>query len=171
LQEANKKLVSEKEEAVTTAKRDYEGRLLGRELGDVLKGVPFDLSDVDDKDLEAVRTERAKALEDVFRSRYSMEYKDGQVVVRDSNGDPIKDEATREPVPVSDVMRKTANVLGFKLKSPESGGQGGKSSTSTSGKFKNPAAFDTWCEGQGLNPLGDKAQAILKERGGFETLE
>jgi hypothetical protein len=165
LQEANIKLVTEKDEAVQAAKQEYEGKILAREKTDFVSKLPFDFSDVEEKDLETVTATRRKILTDVFDARYQMEFKNDKILVKGRDGNPLTNEATLEPIPVSDVLKKIASELGLKLKSPESGGQGGKSSGGTSGKFASPEAYFKYCESKGLNPTSPEAMKIRAERG------
>jgi hypothetical protein len=165
LQEANIKLVTEKDEAVQAAKQEYEGKILAREKTDFVSKLPFDFSDVEEKDLETVTATRRKILTDVFDARYQMEFKNDKILVKGRDGNPLMNEATYEPIPVSDVLKKIASELGLKLKSPESGGQGGKSSGGTSGKFASPEAYFKYCESKGLNPTSPEAMKIRAERG------
>jgi hypothetical protein len=165
LQEANTKLVTEKDEAVQAAKQEYEGKILAREKTDFVSKLPFDFSDVEEKDLETVTATRRKILTDVFDARYQMEFKNDKILVKGRDGNPLTNEATLEPIPVSDVLKKIASELGLKLKSPESGGQGGKSSGGTSGKFASPEAYFKYCESKGLNPTSPEAMKIRAERG------
>jgi len=154
LKQVNLNLVKEKDEAVLAAKQEYEGKVLTRDKRDHINAIPFDFSDVEETELEKVTASRRKILQDVFDSRYSLSFNgDDKVIVKDKNDSPVIIEATRDPMPVTDVMKNIATELGLKLVSPESGGQGGRSSgESGSAKFKNENDFYDYCESKKILP-------------------
>jgi hypothetical protein len=165
LKAVNENLVKEKEEAVKTARTEYEGRILKREKTDHIKSVPFDFSDVDEKELENLSAQRMQILGDVFDARYQLAFDDDKIIVKDRFGKVQQNQATLEPLPASDVMRKLAHELGMKLKSPESGGQGGKSS---SGKgqlqFKDYDDFEAYCRANKISSTSAEGVKLWKER-------
>lgn len=165
LQEANTKLVSEKDEAVKQARNEYESKILSREKSDYVSKIPFDFSDVEDTELDKTKESRQKIVADVFDARYSMEFKDDQIVVKDKDGNALMNEATYDPIPPSDVMRKIAYELGIKLKSPESGGQGGQSSGKKSSRFKDVDEFEKYCQDKGIVPTSAEGLTLLRESG------
>jgi hypothetical protein len=131
LQGINENLVKEKEEAVLAARTEYEDKVLLRDKNDQLNAVPFDFSDVEDDKLEAAKASRKQILSDVFDARFTLAFSEDKTVVKDKDGKIRKNTATLEPLPASDVMKELAIELGQKLKSPETGGQGGQSSGTT----------------------------------------
>lgn len=164
LQAINENLVKEKDEAVTAAKAEYEGKVLFRDKTDQLNALPLDFSDVDEDKLDQIKTSRKQILSDVFDARYTLAFDNDKLIVKDKTG-VRKNPNTLEPLPVSDVMRDLAKELGMKLKSPESGGQGGKSSGTGSDRFKNVDDYYAHCESKGINPTGAEGLKILKDSG------
>jgi len=159
LREANQRLVSEKEEAITNVKAEYDGKLLSRDKTDHLNMVPFDFSDVDEAELGKVTAKRKQILSDVFDASYSLALSDGLTVIKDKDGKIAKDPVTLAPLTVSDVMKGLAGELGLKLKSPESGGQGGTSSGDNStAPFASVEDFQKHCDSNGIKV--NSAEAI-----------
>ena len=72
----NENLVEEKDEAVTGAKKDYEGKILLREKTDMVNSIPFDFSDVEDVELEKTTSQRKQIVSSVFDSKYDLVYLD-----------------------------------------------------------------------------------------------
>jgi len=165
LQEVNERLVKEKEEAVTEAKTEYEGKVLMRDKTDQLNALPLDFSDVEEAELDKVTTSRKQILKDVFDARYTLSFSDDKLVVKNGEGKIIKNTATLEPLAVSDVMSGLARELGLKLKSPESGGQGGSSSgQNANSAFASEEAFRKHCEDKRINPMSAEGVKLWKER-------
>ena len=165
LQDANVKLVSEQKTAVNDANVRADNRVLERDKRDLVNGIPFDFSDVDEKDLKEKSRQRKQIVESVFDARYVLVFQDNKVVVHDKDGNLIKNQATMEAIPPSEVMNLIPNDLGIKIKSPEGGGQGGSSSAGKGdAKFANYPEFQAYCNQLGLNPIGSAAQAIWQKR-------
>jgi len=153
LQTVNENLVKEKDEAVSEAKAEFTGKLLSRDKTDQLNALPFDFSDVEEADLEKTTATRKGLIKDVFDARYTVAFSDDKLVVKDKDGAIRKNEATLEPLPVLNVMTSLASELGLKMKSPETGGQGGSSSGGNgSVRFKNTAEFEQYCIDNKINP-------------------
>lgn len=165
LQEANKTLVSEKEEIKEQLTKEKNDWIFGREKSDAINQVPFDFSDVDEKELESVIAQRKEILSNVFDAQFTLGFKDEKLTVFRKNGEALLNDATFEPIPISDVLTKTATTLGQKLKSPESGGQGGKSSGGTSSRFKDHDEFNAYCQSKGIQPSSPEGMKIYKESG------
>lgn len=166
LKEVNGKLVTEKEEAVQAAKNEYEGKLLSRSKADFLNEVPFDLSDVADAELDKVSQSRRQILSDVFDARYSLSFDEDKVVVSDKDGNVLKNAATLDPTPATDVLKSLASELGQKLKSPESGGQGGKSSSGKPGsKFATPDDFYNHLAANNISPTSEEGLKLFADSG------
>lgn len=164
LREVNENLVKEKDDAVKAAKADYEGKLLSRDKMENINSIPFDFSDVDEGELEKATTSRKQILTDVFDARFQLSYSDGNTVVK-KDGEIVKNPATLSPLHVSDVMKSLATELGLKLKSPETGGQGGSSSGGNADSpFPDKEAFDKYCRDKGILPTSIEGLAIWKER-------
>jgi len=164
LQTVNENLVKEKDDAVSEAKTEFTGKILLRDKTDQLNALPFDFSDVEEGKLEEATTTRKGLIRDVFDARFTVAFSDDKLVVKDKDGNIRKNEATLEPLPVLDVMTSLASELGLKMKSPETGGQGG-SSSGGNGKapFKNEAEFNQYCIDNKINP-NIEGVAIWKER-------
>jgi hypothetical protein len=159
------KPLKEKEEAESRIRGEFESQIMSRDMGDHLNKVPFDFSDVDDDKLEEVAKIRTRTLKSVFDTTYKAEYVDGKIVVKDFDGNVLKNQATLEPVPVSDVLNTLAKELGLNLKSPESGGQGGSSSGKNGSRFKDVAEFQDHCAANNIVPTSAEGLALLKDSG------
>jgi molybdopterin converting factor small subunit len=162
LKTANTKLVSERDEVEVKLTKEKNDWILNREKTDVVNSVPFDFSDVNEDDLESVTAQRKEILANVFDAQYTLGFKDDKITVF-KDGSPLLNEATYEPVPLSDVLIKTATTLGQKMKSPESGGQGGQSSGKKGSQFKNVDEFYAHCQDKGIQPTSSEGMAILKK--------
>lgn len=165
LKEVNERLDREKDEAVTAAKTEYEGKLLTQSKSDFVGKVPFDLSDVQDAELDKVTNSRKQILSDVFDARYSLAFDGDKVVVNDKEGKTLTNSATLDPIPASDVLKSLASELGQKLKSPESGGQGGKSSGGKNGTFATQAEFDQYIQDKEINPYSKEGIELFAKSG------
>lgn len=164
LQAINERLVKEKDEAVTAARTEYEGKVILRDKNDQLNALPLDFSDVEEAELEQVKSSRKQILNDVFDARFKLAFSDDKLVVK--KGDEImRNPNTLEPLQPSNVMQALAKELGMKLKSPEAGGQGGKSSGNGSDRFSSVDDYYAFCEKKGINPTGAKGLKILQESG------
>jgi hypothetical protein len=165
LQGINTNLVKEKDTAVKQAEEKANNMVLTRDKRDLVNGVPFDFTDVDQNDLDKITGQRKQIVESVFDSRYELSFDNDNVVVKDKEGNIIKNQATLEPVSPSDVMNQIPVELGIKIKSPESGGQGGSSSSSSSSApFKDQAEFNAYCEQHGIKPTGSAGIALWAKR-------
>lgn len=165
LQEVNERLVTEKEEAVTAAKTEYKGKIIMRDKAEQLNALPFDFSDVEEDKLETVSTSRKQILNDVFDARYQLDFSEDKLVVKASDGNIVKDPVTLEPLPVSGVMTNLASELGLKMKSPESGGQGGKSSGANGNTpFRSADEFAKYCDDNNLHIHSTEALKVWAER-------
>lgn len=165
LQEANLNLVKEKDEAVNSARNDYESRIINRDKSDYINKIPFDFSDVEDSELDKISASRKKILNDVFDARYNLRFEGDNIAVFGKDGEMLKNTATYEPVPVNDVLKGIALELGIKLKSPESGGQGGRSSGQNGSKFGSIEEFNQYCEKNGIGLTDPKAIKLFSESG------
>jgi len=165
LKEVNKNLMKEKEEAVKDAEVKLTSQLMARDMADQIARVPFDLSDVEEDNLDQTLQSRQEILSSVFSGRYDTEYIDGKIVVKDKDGNVIKNQATLDPVPFENVLLDVAKTVGMKLKSPESGGQGGSSSGKNGSRFKTVDDFSAYCEAKGIVPTSAEGLAILKDSG------
>lgn len=165
LKGANTKLVTEKEEAEARIKAQFENQIMSRDMNDHISKVPFDFSDVEEDKLEEAQASRREILNSVFASRYNTVYQDGKIVVTDKEGNVVKNSATLDPVPVSNVLLDVAKGVGLKLTSPESGGQGGTSTGKNGSRFKDEADFREHCKANGIVPTSPEGIALLKESG------
>lgn len=159
LQGINQGLVTEKETAVSEAKKEYEGKILTRDKKDMINRIPFDFSDIEQSDLDKITGQRKQIVESVFDARYTIGFEGDKVVAFTKEGEMVKNTATLEPVPVLDVMNKIPIELGIKIKSPEAGGQGGSSSGGNgSAPFKSLNDFKAYIEERGI--LATSAEGI-----------
>jgi len=165
LKEVNQKLASEKDELEPAIRNEYESKLLKRDMGDMLKQIPFDLSDVEDADLKKVSSQRRQIAETVFNSRFDLAFDGEVIVVKDKDGNVQKNPTTLDPLSPLDVLNKIPTELGIKLKSPESGGQGGRSSSGKNGKFATEADFYNHLESKGINPTSSEGLKLFQDSG------
>jgi len=152
LKQANVTLQQERDNAISEVEQKYRRMAIDKDQKALLNSVPFDFTDVDPKNLDAARNNAQRLLKGVFDQEYSLDYTDeGQLVVK--KGDEIiKNEATRAPLPASDVFIKLAKDYNLKLKSPDNGGQGGKSSAGSSGrKYESVQEFEADMEAKGIS--------------------
>ena len=146
LKKVNLKLVEEKENAVKNVEEKYMNESLTRDKLSLLSKVPHDFSNVKPDELEARSTQTKGVLRDVFDARNKLTYNDkGQLVVL-KDGEVMKNQATYDPIPALDVMISLAKDIGQKLISPDSGGQGGKSSINTGFLFTDGESFAKYCK-------------------------
>jgi len=164
LQGINTTLAQEKADAEKSIRSEYEGKILNRDLTDQISAIPFDLTDVEDADLEKVTTQRKTIVQTVFDSKYALKFDGDKAIVTDKDGNVVQNPVTLEPLPVSDVLKTIPAELGIKLKSPESGGRGGKSSGNGSAKFADINEFNKYCAEKGINPHGAEGIKIWSER-------
>ena len=165
LKEANKLLQKEKEEAVANAEAKLTSQLMARDMADQIGRVPFDLSDVEEDKLDETLNSRKEILSSVFQGRYDTKYIDGKIVVQDKDGNILKNQATLDPIPFENVLLDVAKTVGMKLKSPESGGQGGSSSAKNGSRFKSVDEFTEHCRSKGIVPTSAEGLTLLKESG------
>jgi len=160
LKEANLKLEKKAEDAVSEEKRKYKTRFLETELSQAVGTLPFDFDGLGAEEKQAAQNTTKEIISSVFATRYKLGTDDdySAVTVSDKNGDVVKSEATREPVPVTDVLVKLAKELNMKLKSPEKGGQGGSSSqSSTSTSFASEADLNDAIAAGKIDPYSKEA--------------
>jgi hypothetical protein len=79
------------------------------------------------------------------------------VIVTDKEGKPLTNAATLDPLPALDVLKALASELGQKLKSSETGGQGGKSSGGKGGAgFASEAEYFAHLESNKIDMTSDE---------------
>jgi len=152
LKAANVRLLEEKDNAVKSVEQKYRDLNLNKSKSILLNSVPFDFSDLKPEEVEASRAKTQNLLKGVFDAEYSLDFDtNGNEVVKKGN-DIIKNEATREPVPAKDVLISLAKEYGMRLISPDSGGQGGKSSAgSNPGKYSTIEEFEDDMKKKGIS--------------------
>ena len=72
----------------------------------------------------------------------------------------MKDKNTLEPIQFADVVVQIAKAYDFKIKSPESGGQGGNSSAGEAGKGMS---FDEYRKSKGVKAFTSDADKLYAE--------
>jgi hypothetical protein len=150
LKTRNQQLADEKEEALSTVEKDYKNKFLTKFKEDMVKNVPHDFSSVNKDELTTYQERTRKVLTNVFDADYTLDYdENGREVVK-KDGDIIKNQNTYEPVPVLDVFTSLAKEIGQKLKSPDSGGQGGSSSGKTTGSYATVEEFEADMASKGI---------------------
>jgi len=165
LQDINTQLVTDKEQAVEEAQTNANNMVLSRDKRDLVFGVPFDLTSVDESNLEETTRQRRQIVESVFDANYSLAFDGNNVIVQDKEGQIIKNPATLEPISPSDVMNGIPKTIGIPTKSPEGGGQGGSSSAGKGdARFANLAEFNAYCEEKGILATGKEGIALWAKR-------
>jgi len=158
LKQANLKLEKERNEAVSAVEQKYKNRFLDTELKAAIKNLPFDFDGADDKEKAAKSV--TEMVESVFKGRYDLSTNDdySAVMVSDKNGEIVKSEATREPVPTSEVLSRLTKEFNIKMKSPETGGQGGQSShSSTNNSYTTQEELDAAIDRGDIKPFSKEA--------------
>lgn len=130
LRTANKKLLEEKESAVNTARQEYKSTLIKQEKQRILNSIPLNSEDP---------AKIQRLLNGVFNDEYSIDYDNDSFVVRKGD-EVVKDEATRAPVSPASVYESLAKEYNW-LKVPDTGGQGGKSSGHSTGRYESLEQF------------------------------
>ncbi len=166
LQGINKNLVKEKDDAITEANKKADYRVLSRDKKDIVKGIPFDFSDVKQEDLKKITDQRRQIVESVFDAKYNLVFQGDTTVVEDKEGNLVKDPNTLAAIPPSDVMKMIPVELGIKIKSPEAGGQGGSSSGGNgSAQFATIDEFNKYCDDRKIKVTSAEGIKIYAERG------
>jgi len=164
LKQANLKLVKERDDAVSEERRKYKTRYLESKLDTSINDLPFDFDGLSAEEKKAAQKSTMEIVRSVFINRYDLGTDDDYsgVTVSDKDGNVVKSEATREPIPVVDVLAKLAKELNMKMKSPEKGGQGGTSSqSSTNMSYNSIDELDAAIAAGKLKPYDEET---LKER-------
>ena len=162
LQSANKDLLRAKEEADKTWETKYKSDNISRELSQAISGLPLDFSDKSDDEVDKVRNSTHTILRSVFDTTYETDIVDGKVIVKDKDGNVLKDKATLDPLGLDEVLTSLAGELNMKLTSPETGGQGGKSSKGKNG-INSEEDFYAECERLGVQPTSAEGLSLWKQ--------
>jgi hypothetical protein len=164
LKAANVQLKAEKENAVLTVQNEYKGKFLNTEMNQILEQIPFDFSDAKADELADKKQNVQTILKSVFNGEYKLDTDaQGRTIVL-KGADVLKNQATLEPLPLKDVLTNLANKFNLKLISPDTGGQGGKSSGQSAGyKFQTPNEFYEYCAANKIDVAGPEAMKLLKE--------
>lgn len=165
LKQANLRLKEEKDNAVKTVADEYKTKFIDKEKSTALDRVPFDFTDYKADEVDTVRLKTKTILKSVFDSEYKLDYDEkGRLIVRKGES-IIKDEATREPVSVENVLLNLAKEYNMKIKSPDRGGQGGQSSTQSNGLFGSVQEFNEWCDKKGIASTSREALDMYRKSG------
>lgn len=140
LQERNQQLADEKENALKEANSKFDSELINFDKKNVYGSIDLDYSD-------EAKPKQLSLLKSQVDANYNYIRKDGKTLVSDKDGNIVKNPNTLEPMTLSEVAMKVAKEYDFKIKSPESGGQGGSSSQGKSGAGVNWAEY---AESQGV---------------------
>lgn len=128
-------LTSEKDEALEKMRKENDDFVVRTEFERGMSGLDLDYEQ------EAVDKQR-KLLRDSFNSTYEVKRKEGKLFVYEKGKDePMLDEK-RDPLPLNTIINRHATDYGFKIKRPESGGQGGSSSSKTGNDFSGMSRDD-----------------------------
>lgn len=166
LRQANIKLKEEKENAVMTVQNEYKSKFLNTEMNQVLEQIPFDFTDAKADEIADKKQNVQTILKSVFNGEYKLDTdSQGRTIVL-KGADVLKNQATLEPLPLKDVLTNLANKFNLKLTSPDTGGQGGKSSGSKSNaSFTDVEGFRAYCVANNLHPHSPEALKIWKDAG------
>ena len=163
LKKVNINLVEEKDKAITKAETDAANKLLKRDQEDVKNEVPFDYSNVKDEDLETYKTSRKETVETVFNARHTIAFEDDKVIVL-KDGKVLVNSVTLESLPMLDVYKSISLELGIPLVSPESGGQGGRSSGGKGGlTFATQEEFEDHLKSKGIAPTSKEGIELFSK--------
>lgn len=166
LKAANLRLIEEKENAVKTVETEYKSKFLSKELSSILNNVPFDFADVKPEELADRKRNVETILTSVFNQQgYKLDFDSQNRIVALKGADVLKNQATLEPLPVIDVLTNLAKTLNLKLSSPDTGGQGGKSSHNSSDSKLTAEAFQTYLTANKIDRSSAEAMKIWRERG------
>lgn len=145
LQQANLALTEEKNNAVKDVEQRYKERYINEKKSAILDNVPFDFSDVKPDEVGQRKAKTQNILKSVFEQEYTLDIDEqNRVIVKNKEGKVMKNQATLEPTPAQDVFVSLAKEYNIKLTSPDSGGQGGKSSHKSNAAFSDFDSFQKW---------------------------
>ena len=150
LQERNTVLATEKEQAIKEAQGKFESELLKMKSDAIYNSLALDYEG------EAA-TKQKQLLKNTIAQTYDFRIENNNIVTYDKNGMVLKDANTLEPVAFSKVVNDIAKAYDFKIKSPESGGQGGQSSRVEVGQG---VSFDDYLKTKGVKPLTMEADKL-----------
>ena len=158
LQDINETLQKEKDNAVTEVEKKYKQRMIDEKKTAYLSQVPFDFTDVKEDELDNRREKTQNILLSVFNSMYNLDMDEsGSFIVRDKEGKVIQNTATLKPIPATDVFLNLAKDYNIKLKSPDTGGQGGRSSgKQTQGLYATVEEFEEAMQKAGIKTSDPK---------------
>lgn len=156
LKNRNVELAREKDEAVNTAKSEFNNRLIERDMNELLNTVPFDFSDVKSEEKESRIKKQQTLLRSVFSQEYKLDFDDQQRLVVKKGDEVVKNQNTYDPVNPKDVFVNLAKEYGMKLTSPDTGGQGGQSSGQSKGQYKSVEDFQEQMKSKGIKTTDPK---------------
>lgn len=136
-------ITNEMEKAITSIGLDYDGEALAKQQ---------------------------KLLKDSFNQTYKIDFVERggrkQIAVFESGKDDFVKDDKLDPVPIGDLMSSFAVDYGFKVKSPEAGGQGGRSShNSSSSTFAGmtEAKMIEYLQSKGVSKFSDEGVKLWQE--------
>ena len=153
LQARNNELATEKEAAIKEAQLNFNSELLKMKTDAVYKSIPLDYAD-------EAKEKQLSLLKNTIAQTYDFKVDGGNIVTIDKDGNVLKDKNTLEPVSFNDVVLQIAKAYDFKIKSPESGGQGGNSSAGEAGKGMS---FDEYRKSKGVKAFTSDADKLYAE--------
>jgi len=152
LKQANLRLEEEKKNALQEVEQKYKLQAIDKEKSSLLNSVPFDFSGLKSEEVDSVKKKTQTMLKSVFDTTYELDYNDkGALVVRKKDGEVLVNNATLDPVPASDVMVNLAKEYNLKLASPDSGGQGGRSSAGSGKSYASVEEFEADMAAKGIS--------------------
>jgi hypothetical protein len=118
--------------------------------------------------LEVSEEQKAKQMDLIkssFLSKKKVDIEDDKIVVLE--GEKVLKNKSLEPLTLENVIESHAVEYGFKLKSPDKGGLGGKSSASSNNtgfaNIKNKKDFNDYCTSNNIVPNSMKGAELLGE--------
>lgn len=115
------KLTKDYDKKVKDAHRQTDSFIIEKTVDGAVRGLNLDYD-------EDAMPKQTKLLLDSFNSTYEVKRDGDKILVSERGREDFIKDAKLDPVPVSEVVAQHAKDYGFKMKSPEQGGQGGSSS-------------------------------------------
>ena len=155
LKDQIKTVLNEKAEAVKAVKDNFDKQLITHDFNEAIDNTGLDYED-------GVALEKQKELLKIaFNGKYKLQRKDDTTIVVGEDGKVVSD-MTLDPLGLNTVIPNFAKEYGFKLKEPDSGGQGGGSSKKPDDGISG-MSFDEYRESKGIKKHTSEADDLYSE--------
>jgi len=154
LQERNQSLQTEKDSALSEAQKRFNDQLINFDKSTVFNSIKLDYED-------EAKPKQLQLLKSQVDSNFKYIRENDKTIVTDLQGNVLKDPNTLEPLTLKDVVLNVAKDYDFKLKSPESGGQGGSSSQGNNSA--NGISWDDYLKANNTEPYTSAADKLRVE--------